>query len=183
MEPHCDTFNELIDDALDAFLERGIAPPENLRRHLNSCGDCGRSWEQISALHRMLKDQPAIEVPANFTHRTMARLNTWMLSRPAWQLAALQLAAILTGVAAVVAALGLLGSGQGTPMPAPVWVAAAAQLMRSAGSVSAALVASLVESRWVALSYPFIAVMLAAIWFLALFGPRLLFKSDRGRAS
>lgn len=180
MEAHCIPYTELMDEALDAYLDHGIAPPEDLRRHLATCVDCGRDWREIAALHVLLRAQPPIAVPANFSNRTMARLAAWTMNRPAWQLALLQLAALLSGVAAVVAALGLVRAGQGAPMPAPVWYAAVDQLLRSALSIGGAVMATLVESRWIALSYPFIAVMLAAIWFLALFGPRLLFKPGRG---
>lgn len=180
MEAHCIPYTELMDEALDAYLDHGTAPPEDLRRHLSTCEDCGRAWSAIASLHGLLKAQPPVAVPANFSNRTMARLAAWTLNRPAWQLALLQLAALLSGVAMVVAVLALVRAGQGQPMPAPLWTAAVDQLLRSALSIGGTVVATLVESRWIALSYPFIAVMLAAIWFLALFGPRLLFKPGRG---
>lgn len=179
MEASCGYYDELMDEALDACQGQALTPPEDLRRHLASCADCDRSWRGLQQLHRTLQAEPPVTVPANFNYRVMARIDAWTRSRPAWQLAALQLGAILAGVGTVVAALGLLGTGQGAPVPAPVWFAAAVQLLRAAATVGGALA----ESPWVALSYPFIAAMLAAMWFLALFGPRLVFKPGRGRTS
>jgi anti-sigma factor RsiW len=179
MEASCRYYDELMDEALDACLEQALPPPQELSRHLAVCDDCDRNWRRLQRLHGLLLAEPPVPVPANFRNRVMARIDAWTRSRPAWQLAALQLGAILAGVGTVVAVLGLLGTGQGAPVPAPVWLAAAAQLLRAMVTVGGALA----ESPWVALSYPFIAAMLAAMWFLALFGPRLVFKPGRGRTS
>lgn len=177
MDAHPADDCQLIDRYLDDPEADLDLLPSEIVAHLQSCAPCRSCFEGLRLVHLGLRSAPLPEPPPHFASRTMARLGAWERSRPSWQVALYQLGAIVSGVALVGAAAGLLRWGQ-APVPYAVWVATASAMLR----FLAGLGASLAERPWVALSYPIIAVMLAAMWFLVLAGPRILFGRGSRRA-
>lgn len=168
---------ELIDDFLDDLGADPSRLPAELAAHLETCETCRSALAALVTVHQRLLAAPIPEPPAHFSSRTLARLDAWHRSRPAWQPAFYQLGAIVSGVALVGAALALVRLGE-AGVSSAVWVATLVAWLRVIGAVGARLV----ESPWMALSYPIIAVMLAAMWFLVLAGPRLLFGRGSRKA-
>lgn len=163
---NCQLIDLFLDDA-GADLDR---LPAELQGHLQYCADCRSLLGDLRSVHLELLSLPLPVPPPHFASRTMARLEARERSRPSWRPAIYQLGAIVSGVALIVSAVGILRLGQ-APLPYAVWVATGGALLRFMGTLGA----SLAEWPWVAVSYPIIAVMLAAMWFLVLAGPRLLF--------
>ena len=66
---NCSRFETLLTD----YLEKRLEPPVQsaAREHLAGCEACGRTFEQVVALHRALSDFPELKPPADLVDRIL----------------------------------------------------------------------------------------------------------------
>lgn len=92
--------DEQIQDFLDGNLQ---ASEKSLKKHLQSCSVCRKTWSYYQNLYSGLKKEPEFKLPSNFAHTVISRLPQMEKAQARFQFSDIFIS--ITGIAALLGAL------------------------------------------------------------------------------
>ncbi len=160
-----------IRDLMDSALEEG-AIPRALRELVDDSAELAEEWERQRVVHHMLRTDPLVEPPMDFSMRVMGRLEAEERRAPMWRAHLLRIAAMLVGTGAVAwSSVGLSRHWQLADLGPTLWTLTRATAFGLLAMGDAMLQAASGSSVGWLLSGA-LALTIAAAWFGVLVLPR-----------